>query len=518
MSEDQRIFVNIASYRDSECQWTVKDLFEKAAEPDRVFVGICWQYVPDDDDDCFQVETRPEQCRIDLIHAKESRGVCWARNRAQKLWRGEEFTLQIDSHMRFVPGWDRILIEMLDECPSEKPMVSTYPIPYVPPNELSDDALVTIKAKHFDDQRVLRFTSVSRPPEKSPPDPQPSAFLAAGFLFGPGQIIADAPYDPHIYFQGEEITLAIRLWTRGWDFFSPNKVVIYHDYTNRPDRVRHWKDDRDWAKINDRSLNRVRHLLGMSISDDPETLKEIEIYGLGAERDLAAYEAFSGINFKEQTINGKRAVEGEDEAAPEEVTSRSDAFSMIWEQNGWGNAESRSGAGATLGSTEVIRQQLPALFDELGIEVLGDAGCGDLNWMSKISHELRLYLGFDIVPGLIRDLRLDYGQSKSHLFSVADIVVDTLPRCDAILCRDCLTHLTMEDVEQTLQQFRQSGSTYLIATTHPGNSNIDIKTGAWCPTDLSREPYNLGKPLKLISEGLTGSPKSLGVWRLTDET
>ena len=37
------IFVQIASYRDPECQWTVKDLFDKADHPERVYVGIFWQ-------------------------------------------------------------------------------------------------------------------------------------------------------------------------------------------------------------------------------------------------------------------------------------------------------------------------------------------------------------------------------------------------------------------------------------------------------------------------------------------
>lgn len=72
-----RIFVGIPSYRDpgafqyvldghklfyaglsgspsisdgiTECQYTVKDLFEKAQCPDRVFVGICWQFDPEED-------------------------------------------------------------------------------------------------------------------------------------------------------------------------------------------------------------------------------------------------------------------------------------------------------------------------------------------------------------------------------------------------------------------------------------------------------------------------------------
>ena len=39
-----KIFVSIASFRDSETQYTVKDLFENALFPERIFVGICWQY------------------------------------------------------------------------------------------------------------------------------------------------------------------------------------------------------------------------------------------------------------------------------------------------------------------------------------------------------------------------------------------------------------------------------------------------------------------------------------------
>jgi len=89
-----RIFVNIASYRDPECQWTVKDLFDKAEHPERIFVGICWQCVPIEDDDCFRVETRPKQVRFKKFQAKDSRGVGWARHHSQSLWDGEEFTLQ----------------------------------------------------------------------------------------------------------------------------------------------------------------------------------------------------------------------------------------------------------------------------------------------------------------------------------------------------------------------------------------------------------------------------------------
>lgn len=513
---EPRIFVNIASYRDTECQWTVKDLFEKARYPDRISVGICWQFVPGDDDDCFQVETRPDQCRIVKFHAKDSRGVCWARHQTQKLWQGEEFTLQIDSHMRFAPEWDRQLLEMYTACGTDRAVLTSYPVPYEPPSSLSPEAVVTIKAKHFDAHGILMFSSVSIPVASAKPTPQPAAFCAAGYLFAPSGIIEEVPYDPHIYFQGEEITLAARLWTHGWDLFAPNRCVVYHDYTNRPDRVRHWKDDQDWGKLNRKSMIRIRHLLGIENTDDPDALADIDAFGLGTARPLAGYEAFSGIDFQTQCIDGKPARAAAQLDTEEEIARRRAVFDAIWSQNGWANAETRSGGGATLRETETIRRLLPALFASLGINSLVDAGCGDLNWMSTISGRLTDYLGVDIVPGLIEALQTEFGTRAGHRFLMLDLVAKTLPAADAILCRDCLTHLSLAEAKATLKRFKESGAGYLIATTHPAGDNAAINTGGWHPMDLCAEPFGLPVPLQLLNEGLTGSKKALGVWCLSD--
>lgn len=511
-----RIFVNIASYRDTECQWTIRDLFEKASNPDRVFVGLCWQFVPGEDDDCFEVETRPEQVRRIDFHAKESRGVCWARNKVQGLWEGEEFTLQIDSHMRFVEGWDDILLEMYESCPTDKAILTTYPIPYVPPDQLSAPSIVTIFPKYFDKHGVLMFRSEAKGIQQAPDTPTPTSYIAAGFLFGPGQIIVDVPYDPHIYFQGEEITLAARLWTHGWDLFTPNKHVIYHDYSNRPNRVRHWKDDRDWGKLNQRAMKRVRHILDMEPSSDPDVLEEIDAYGLGSVRTLKEYEAFSNLDFKERKINGTITLEPPPPASDKAKNQRRNIFKSIYEQNGWGNAESTSGDGSTLAQTKAIRNALPDLFKELNIETIGDAGCGDVNWFSDISTNLRLYLGFDIVPALLEKNREKFGDRKNHFFADADIVIDVLAHCDAILCRDCLTHMTYGEAKDTLRNFKKSGSTYLIATHHTMGQNTEVSAGGWYPMNLTAFPFRLPPPLQSIDEELPRTTKTLGLWRLAD--
>ena len=514
---EPRIFVNIAAYRDTECQWTVKDLFEKARHPARLSVGLCWQFVPGDDEDCFLFQTRPDQVRKIELHAKDSRGVCWARHRVQSLWQGEEYTLQIDSHMRFVADWDDKLLAMLGACPSDKPVLSSYPPTYVPPDQLGAEATSRMFAQMFDDLGVLKLHSYSQAAKDAPPVPEKNPFCAAGFLFGPSDIIREVPYDPHLYFQGEEISLAARLWTHGWDIYSPNAVITYHDYTKRPARPRHWHDHAAWTRQNQLSCARVRHLLGMESAPDPEALVEIERYGLGSRRSLADYQAFSGVDFAKRLINGKTTEEIEAEAPSEERRKKHvETFSQIWSGNGWGNSETRSGSGSTIAATEPIRAALPALFDYLGIETLADAGCGECNWISRISERFRLYLGYDLVPEMLEEARQKYGRRRGHFFAEADIVFDLLPAVDAILCRDVLTHLPLLEVKEALGLFKRSGSRFLIATSFEREQNDAVKTGGWQPIALTAPPFSLPPPRHVISEQVAGTTKSLGVWLLED--
>jgi hypothetical protein len=41
-----------------------------------------------------------------------------------------------------------------------------------------------------------------------------------------------------MYFDGEEISMAVRSYTHGYDLFIPNKVVIFHEF-DRGYRVKH---------------------------------------------------------------------------------------------------------------------------------------------------------------------------------------------------------------------------------------------------------------------------------------
>jgi hypothetical protein len=187
--------------------------------------------------------------------------------------------------------------------------------------------------------------------------------------------------------------------------------------------------------------------------------------------------------------------------------------------NLWRSGESRSGPGSSLAETEVIRARLPQLVASLGVRSMLDIPCGDLHWIREIDLPLESYIGADIVTGII-DANTARFASPQRSFVRLDLRTDPLPRVDLVLCRDCLDHLSVDDVSSALSNIVRSGSAYLLATTYPQrDENPDIRTGDWRPLNLQREPFSLPQPLELINESSRkpGYPdKSLGLWRVSD--
>lgn len=515
---ERSIFVAIASYRDPDLCNTVRDLFDKAEDPDALRIGICLQIVPEEDADCLPQSPRPEQTEVLEFHAKDSRGACWARSQMQTLFRDESYYFQIDSHMRFVEGWDRVLLEMLASAPSQKPVLSTYPVKFDPPDQLGEDRYITIYSKGFTLDGVLMQKSIGMSIKDAPETLQDNSHIGAGLVFARGDLVNEIPYDPHLYFQGEEITLAARMYTSGWDIYTPNRVVAYHDYTKKPDRPRHWEDNENWVSLRQTAVRRLRQIFEMDARKPPEDdpcWTDLDLYTLGTERSLADFEAFSKVDFRARVINGKPGNLPERPAdSDDEISRRKRVFTNIYTNNDWKNAETRSGNGSTMGATQVIRKSLAQLFHDLDISILADAGCGDANWIGDIVDPLRLYLGFDIVEEAAEEARAKLVGKANCVVETADVVLRTLPGCDAILCRDVLTHLPSDAAFMALQKFKASGSRFLIATTHAIGRNRWVSTGGWYTCDLMAPPFSLPDPMIHLSESLSGSNKELGVWRL----
>jgi GT2 family glycosyltransferase len=283
------IFVSIASYRDAELLPTLRDALATAARPDELRFGICWQH--DENENLAEFAGDP-RFRVTDVDYRESRGACWARALVMELYGGEDYFLQLDSHHRFADGWDEKLIGHFHRAGSEKPVLSTYLPNYEPDGERDVGGQPSsLEFFHYGPGGVPLLRG-GRIPEGTPLDrPVPGKFLSGHFLFAPGSFVADVPYDPELYFHGEEITLSVRAWTHGYDIFMPPENLIWH-YYQRPTSQRHW-NDHVWEERDRASKRRVRRLLRG---------QETGRFGAGPVRTVAAYEEFTGLSFATLTV------------------------------------------------------------------------------------------------------------------------------------------------------------------------------------------------------------------------
>ena len=300
-----RLFIQIASYRDPELGPTVRDLIARARHPERLRLGICLQSAAGDEEargpgSLPRGEAlRGAELRLDCTPAETSRGCCWARSRTQGLWQGEPFSLQIDSHTRVVPDWDVQLLEMWRRCEDPDAVISSYPNAYTLPDVCDAAQLPLLAALGFDaHDGLLRQLGINtfRNPEELPERPLPGALIGGCMLFGPGRMIQEVPYDPELYFYGEEISMALRLWTRGFNLYNPDRILLFHLYKAADRRhVTHWADHDDWDQLNGRSLQRLQALIMGEGLEAP--------FGLGCARSLESWQAWSGVDLVGRRIS-----------------------------------------------------------------------------------------------------------------------------------------------------------------------------------------------------------------------
>ncbi|CAB9522124.1 Glycosyltransferase (GlcNAc) [Seminavis robusta] len=318
LHSSKTIFVSIAAYRDSETGPTIRHLKATATHPQRVFVGLVLQVDTQQDqsilndlnsmkkdDDWYSSHVRCLQ-----LEARDATGPCYARALAQSLWRGEDYVLQIDSHMRFRKHWDSYLIQELEQLihqdeNNDKVLLTAYPVGYHLPHQIPNETRGTVLVPwKFDDQGLLRqrgrlFTlaEVTKPIR--------CRLYAAGFNFGRSSVIQDCPYDPQLHhlFFGEELSMAVRLYTHGYDLYAPVQSVCYHLWSraHRPTATTQrtttpWQQKRKQA-----SLQAVRQQLTDTTSLDSRYL------GLGSVRTAQQFATELGVDFDECKIVDQNA-------------------------------------------------------------------------------------------------------------------------------------------------------------------------------------------------------------------
>ena len=306
------IFVQIASYRDPELVPTVLDMFENAVRPENLHVCICWQH-----DDSENIDVLRKHPNIEIIDVPyyESKGACWARNQIQLRYNNEDYTLQLDSHHRFVQNWDETLLKMYQQCQSmgsKKPLITAYIPSFNPfdPKEKYEHIPWKMDFHKFLLEGAIFFIPSPIENHEQFTAPIPARFYSAHFAFTVGKFCNEVRHDPEYYFYGEEISIAVRAFTHGYDLYHPHKVVCWHEYT-RSARFKHW-DDHDMSKADIKNIKQSwwerdahcqkRNRVLFRMEDDP-SIKIVPLYNFGTERSLEDYEKYAGVRFKTKEVS-----------------------------------------------------------------------------------------------------------------------------------------------------------------------------------------------------------------------
>lgn len=326
----ETIYISVAAYRDPECGPTIESILARAKHPERIRVAVIDQRDAENDPEFCGPERPCDQdpsqayCKyrdqVDVFHvdAKMSVGPVFARHLGHRMFRGEYFAMQVDSHIRFIVDWDEDIINQWRSANNEMAVLTTY---------LSDIIgsidPVTHKSKHpgrpimcesdYEGSGKLKHLRHGQQPEGPPGitgQPTLHPFWAAGFSFARAHFVIQCPYDQYLpmVFQGEEISMGLRGFSYGYDYYAAERSTCFHMYAIKENKEKRqkvhlfWENTSAYGGAELRAMKRLNGII--HFTTDPYDTVDEQKYGLGKVRDTAKFFETFGIHTDTQKVEG----------------------------------------------------------------------------------------------------------------------------------------------------------------------------------------------------------------------
>lgn len=314
----------------------MQSLFENAADPSKITVALVEQ---NDANDKFCVEeycakyghqtirrrniregvveivTLPleraecpyfEQIRVAAFHHLSAKGPNFARSMTRKLLGNEDYCMQIDAHTSFVKDWDVKLKQDWMATNNEFAVLSTIPAPKTQMHDFLEGDNVGMVPRQckltYRENGIPDFAMTSDAMVQNIPKPLLSHAWSAAFSFAKCHLEESVPYDPFIQYAMpiEQFSKYARMWTRGYDVYTPTQNIVFHDYetqTNGHGNNEWFKHQRN--RFRQLSIDRVMNVIQLTDSADMSinTQSNLGIYGLGKRRTMEQLLSFCRIRY-----------------------------------------------------------------------------------------------------------------------------------------------------------------------------------------------------------------------------
>jgi hypothetical protein len=294
------VFVQIASYHDYELPKTLLSAIETSSGEHQIHFGIHNSYYEPNHIHIPKINT-VDHIKISVIdsQAPENIGVGASRTVANSLYSGEDYYFQIDSHSRLAKNWDSGLVNCVKEyqaCGVKKPLLTAYPAAYYYDDCLIETINTPYELTNISFHEKPDFSETMIPHQTAIPATHALSFsVSAGSIFTLGDFHKIA-VNKKMAFWGEEILIAARAFTNGYDLLIPDQQYVFHLYFAADKSFQHnlrrhmWKDWPEFYYETDAtSKAEVKKILSEAIVGDQE---------LGTARTLDEFGEYAGLDFR----------------------------------------------------------------------------------------------------------------------------------------------------------------------------------------------------------------------------
>ena len=293
------IFVSIAAYNEEDLEQTIDNALKNALYPERIYFGVyCHK------SDLNHKELNYPNLKIIYTTYPNVLGLGLARANSFSLYDNQDYFFQIDGHMLFEKNWDKKVISAIKKIQliHDKPIISTY-VPWWSRmedgqilNYSSESDSITSPMKYMGGlyEGHPAFTTCHKEYGDNEAIEHPG--IAGHFIFTIGSFCHDIFPDSFIMFAGEEETIALRAWTRGYRMYSIKSPIAWHKnkgvgvLSSTDRRVYHGPQE-EHDHYNRKSL------ISMKRVEDIMTGKLIGYWGAESFEKLKEYEKFANMDF-----------------------------------------------------------------------------------------------------------------------------------------------------------------------------------------------------------------------------